>query len=459
MKEINIELLKKFNQPGPRYTSYPTAPMFSPLFTAEDFEKEIIETNLPNEISPLSLYFHFPYCEKLCYFCGCNMLVTKNRGAIGKYNEYLKREIDRLAPLIADTRKVEQMHFGGGTPSYLSPAEIREIGAFIKSRFNFSEDLEASVEIDPRGLTPEHLEAFREIGFNRTSFGVQDFNLQVQEAINRVQSEEITRQTIEWARKLGYKSVNLDLIYGLPFQTLETFQTTVEKVIDIRPERIAVFNYAHVPWLKKHQNVIPANALPNADNRLQILKMTIETLVAAGYEYIGMDHFALPTDELAVAKKNNTLYRNFQGYSTKAGCDVYAFGVSAISQFRNIYAQNLKSLPEYFARVDENKPATNVGYRMTADDHIRKETIMQLMCHLEIDKRGIGQKFGIDFEEYFAADLPKLQQFIDENLLENTSEKIKIKDAGILIIRNVAMCFDAYLEQMVKEKPVFSKTV
>ena len=342
--DIDIELLKRFNQPGPRYTSYPTAPVFSDKFTAEDFEREIIETNREANQGDISLYFHFPYCEKLCYFCGCNMMVTRKRGAISTYNDYLKREIELLLLHISQARKVEQMHWGGGTPSYLTPAEILDIGEFIKARFNFAEDIEASVEIDPRGLTREHMEAFARVGFNRTSFGVQDFNLQVQETINRVQSEEITRQTVNWARELGFKSINLDLIYGLPHQTIESFAETVEKVIDISPNRIAVFNYAHVPWLKKHQSVMPEEAMPSPDERLNILKMTIEKLTGAGYEYIGMDHFAKPTDELAIAQKNNTLYRNFQGYSTKAGADVYAFGLSAISQFRDVYAQNLKNL-------------------------------------------------------------------------------------------------------------------
>ena len=457
--KIDIDVLKKFNQPGPRYTSYPTAPLFSPEFTAADYTREIIETNSESATGDLSLYFHFPFCEKLCYFCGCNMMVTQNRQMIREYNDYLKKEIELLLPLISKNRKTEQMHWGGGTPSYLYPEEIRDIGNYIKSKFDFADDIEASVEIDPRGLAREHLEAFREIGFNRTSFGVQDFNLQVQEAINRVQSEEITRQTVLWARELGFESINLDLIYGLPYQTLESFAVTVEKIIDISPNRIAVFNYAHVPWLKKHQNVIPSEALPSPDERLSILKMTIEKLMNAGYEYIGMDHFAKPTDELAIAQKNNTLYRNFQGYSTKAGCDVYAFGLSAISQFQNIYAQNLKNLKDYYKRVDEGFAATNVGYRMTADDHIRKETIMQLMCHLEIDKRDIEAKFNINFESYFADDIAKLDVFLRDGLLENNAEKIKVVGSGILIIRNVAMCFDAYLERMMKEKPVFSKTV
>ncbi|CAN5748060.1 oxygen-independent coproporphyrinogen III oxidase [soil metagenome] len=387
------------------------------------------------------------------------MMVSKNRDHIREYNDYLKREIDNLAPQISKNRKAAQMHWGGGTPSYLYPQEIRDIGGYIRAKFDFAEDLEASVEIDPRGLTREHLEAFREIGFNRTSFGVQDFNLKVQEAINRVQSEEITRQTVEWARELGFESINLDLIYGLPHQTLESFAVTVEKIIDISPNRIAVFNYAHVPWLKKHQNIIPDSALPSPDERLQILKMTIEKLISAGYEYIGMDHFAKPTDELAVAQKNNTLYRNFQGYSTKAGCDVYAFGLSAISQFQNIYAQNLKNLKDYYKRVETGFATTNVGYRMTDDDHIRKETIMQLMCHLAIDKRSIEEKFNINFEDHFADSIKKLDVFIADNLLENTAEKIKIVGAGKVVIRNIAMCFDAYLEKMIKEKPVFSKTV
>ena len=457
--EIDLEILKKYNQPGPRYTSYPTAPLFSSDFTARDFTREIIETNRETA-SDISLYFHFPFCESLCYFCGCNMMVSRDRTLIREYNERLKKEIETLAPLISQNRKVSQMHWGGGTPSYLTPDEILDIGEFIKSKFNFADDIEASVEIDPRGLTRAHVEAFREIGFNRTSLGVQDFNPQVQETINRIQPEDITRQTIEWARELNFGSINLDLIYGLPFQTLESFRQTVEKVIDISPDRIAVFNYAHVPWLKKHQNIFKTETMPTPDERLVILKQTIEQLVQNGYEYIGLDHFAKPTDELAIAQKNNTLYRNFQGYSTRAGTDVYAFGVSAISQFQNIYAQNLKNIKDYYARIETDEAATNVGYLMTFDDHVRKETIMQLMCHLQIDKRAIEQKFGIDFESYFAADLPKLAPFIVDDLLENNSERIFIKGAGKLIIRNVAMCFDAHLAEMTKvNKPVFSKTV
>ena len=457
-KSIDFDVLKRFNQQGPRYTSYPTAPMFTTDFTADDFRNEVVATNEDND-RPLSLYLHFPFCAKLCYFCGCTMRVTHDRKLISQYNDYIKRELDIIAPLVSRNRKVLQMHWGGGTPSYLLPEEIREIGDYIKERFTFDQDIEASVEIDPRNMVRDHIEAFADAGFNRTSFGVQDFNLQVQQAINRVQSEEITRQVVIWAREFGFQSINLDLIYGLPYQTLDTFAETVDKVVDISPERIAVFNYAHVPWLKKHQAVMNQDAMPSPDQRLAILEMTSKKLADAGYEYIGMDHFAKPTDELAIAQKEGTLYRNFQGYSTKAGADLYAFGMSAISQFENIYAQNNKDFKEYYAAVDAGRPATRVGYRMTADDHIRKEVIMQLMCDLELDKRQIEKKFGINFEEYFRHDIPKLDQFIGEGLLTNDADKIRVLGSGILIIRNIAMCFDAYLEEMMRTRPVFSKTV
>lgn len=459
MKQIDFDILKKFGTVGPRYTSYPTAPLFSADFTDVDLENEIIATNLDPLAGDISLYFHFPYCAKLCYFCGCNMKVTKDRKKIADYNDYLKREVLRVRPLIGVQRKVEQMHWGGGTPSYLTPEEIRDIGDIIKTQFEFTDDAEISVEIDPRGLEREHLETFREAGFNRTSFGVQDFDHRVQEAINRIQPEEMTRQTVAWTRELGFGSLNLDLIYGLPFQTPASFADTVKKVIEISPDRIAVFNYAHVPWLKKHQNIMPADEMPDADERLNILRETTEMLTSAGYEYIGMDHFAKPTDELAIAQKNNTLYRNFQGYSTKAGLDVYAFGVSSISQFSGVYAQNVKSLPEYFERVDAGRIATNVGYRLTDDDKLRREVISQIMCHLEIDKRKIERDFAIDFDRYFADDLPKLDKFIEQDLVEVSADKITLVGSGILVIRNIAMCFDAHLEKMMKEKPVFSKTV
>lgn len=458
-KSIDFDVLKRFNQPGPRYTSYPTAPLFSTAFSHEEFRDEIARTNSDGASKPISLYFHFPFCAKLCYFCGCNMRVTQDRSIVRNYLDHLKIEIDLISKMIASGRQAIQLHWGGGTPTHLDPEEILEIGAYIRERFEFAPDIEASVEIDPRNLNETHLDALAAVGFNRTSFGVQDFNSEVQEAINRVQSEEITRQTFDWARDKGFSSINLDLIYGLPFQTVGSFADTVDKVIDISPDRLAVFNYAHVPWLKKHQAVMPSDAMPSPDERLAILEMTIEKLVSAGYEYIGMDHFAKPTDELAVAQKNGTLYRNFQGYSTRSGADVYAMGVSAISQFENVYAQNKKDLGDYYGRIASGTLPTSVGYRLTADDQIRKEVIGQLMCNLEIDKSAVGERFAIEFDVYFARDLPKLDVFASEGLVQNNRHKIRVTGSGILIIRNIAMCFDAHLEKMMSEKPIFSKTV
>jgi len=357
--------------PGPRYTSYPTAPVFSPRFDSREYFNEIVRTNSASEQSPISLYVHLPFCDTLCYFCGCTMKITRRISRISEYNDYVMKEAGMIAPMVNSGRKVVQLQWGGGTPSYLNPDEILDLGNFIKDRFNYADDIEAGVEIDPRGLTFDHINAFREVGFNRISMGVQDFNLKVQESVNRVQPEEITIDAVEWSRKSGFQSINLDLIYGLPFQTVETFADTVDKIIRISPDRIAVFHYAHVPWLKPHQKIIDEKTLPSAEVKLEIFKMTIEKLIRAGYWNIGMDHFAKPSDELYLAQKNKTLYRNFQGYSTKAGCDLYGFGISAIGHFHNTYQQNNKNIRDYYKLLDQGIPATHAGYRMTQDDHIR----------------------------------------------------------------------------------------
>lgn len=456
---VDIELLRKYSAPGPRYTSYPTAPSFSTSFGVKEYVKAIEESNGPESNSPISLYFHFPFCDTLCYFCGCTMLVTHSREQISEYNRYLKREIEMVAPMVSRRRRVVQLHWGGGTPSYLNPDEISDVGAFIRERFNYDPDIEAGVEIDPRGLTREHMKALREIGFNRISMGVQDFDIRVQEAVNRVQPETITRDAVNWSRELGFHSINLDLIYGLPFQTMGSFEKTVDTVIDISPDRIAVFNYAHVPWLKPHQKLIHPEDLPATDLKLEIFKMTTEKLLNAGYWNVGMDHFAKQTDELAVAQRNGTLYRNFQGYSTRAGCDLYGFGMSAIGHFKETYQQNVKNIREYYEILDKNTLATRVGYRMTPDDHIRKEVIMRVMCDMEIRKKEIEKQFGIDFDDYFAKSFSKLETFVDDRLVTLHDDRIVVNGMGRLVIRNIAMCFDAYLDQMIKEKPIFSKTV
>jgi len=458
-KEVDIKVLKKYDKPGPRYTSYPTAPLFTENFGKEEYKEEIVRTNKGTGAPDLSLYFHFPFCDTLCYFCGCTMLITHDRNRISDYNDYIKKEIDITAPLVSKERKVAQLHWGGGTPSYLTPDEIRDVGAYTMKNFNFHDDIEASVEVDPRGFTRDHMVAFAEAGFNRISMGVQDFDPTVQKIVNRIQGENITRNVVDWARELGFKSINLDLIYGLPYQSVKEFEKTLDIIIDISPERLAVFNYAHVPWLKKHQNVITADMLPAPDTKLEILKMTIEKLIDAGYEYIGMDHFSKPTDELSIAQKNKTLYRNFQGYSIKSGCDVYAFGMSAISQFQNIYAQNYKSLQDYIDRINTGEFATRVGYRMTEDDQIRKYTIMRLMCDMELTKRDVENKFSINFDEYFENSLKKLDEFIEGGFIAAENGTLKIQGNGRLIIRNIAMCFDAYIDKMMAEKPIFSRTV
>ncbi len=459
IKNIDIQLIKKYDRPGPRYTSYPPAPAFTSDFTANDFLKALKQNNTPESTGEISLYYHIPFCDTLCYFCGCNMLITHSRERIAEYLAYLKREMELSSAHFNVNRRIGQLHWGGGTPSYLTPEEIVTLANSIKEHFTLSPGVEASVEIDPRGLTFEHMQAFRSSGFNRVSMGVQDFEPKVQEAVNRVQPEEITRDAVNWSRKLGFQSINLDMIYGLPYQTLESFENALRKIIDISPERIAVFNFAHVPWLKSHQKLIDKETLPAPEVKLEILKMTIELLTSSGYVYIGMDHFAKPDDELTVAQQQKTLYRNFQGYSTHSGADLYAFGNSGISQFNHVYAQNYKSLKDYYTAIDEDRFPTVLGYKMTDDDIVRQHVIMRLMCDMELDKREVEKKFEVDFDKYFASAFPKLEEFVHDDLLELTQDKIVVKNMGRLVIRNIAMAFDAYLEKMMKEKPIFSRTV
>jgi oxygen-independent coproporphyrinogen-3 oxidase len=457
-ERIDTDLLKKYSRPGPRYTSYPTAPVFSEDFTADDYLEEIRRTNSLRQPPPLSLYFHIPFCDTLCYFCGCNMMVTRDRAKINQYVQYVKKEMDLLRPLIADDRMVSQIAWGGGTPTYLHPDEIRDLAQHTRELFPFDPNIEAGVEIDPREMTRDHLVALKEGGFNRISMGVQDFNPKVQEAVNRIQPEDMTRQVLDWAHEVGFDSVNLDLIYGLPFQTVDSFEETLERIIDIDPDRIAVFNYAHVPWMKKHQSLIREEDLPTPEEKLRITVRTIERLNEAGYLYIGMDHFAKPDNELAVAQANKSLYRNFQGYTTHAGTDLYGFGITSIGQFDRMYAQNLKTLNEYYASIDAGRPATHVGYRLSDDDLLRRDVIMKLMCDFEIDKRAIEKEWNIVFDEYFADAYDRLQELVDDGLATVTDERITVDGMGILVIRNAAMAFDAYLPKQT-EKPLFSKTV
>ena len=453
---IDYKLIKKYDRPGPRYTSYPTAPHFSENFDREKYEEELQKAN--DEKRELSLYVHLPYCDTLCYFCGCNMIVSNNRKRIHSYEEYVKREIDLLREKLNPERKVVQLHWGGGTPTHLKPDEIYDLGTHIRNSFDFADDAEVSCEIDPRGMTKEHVSALRESGFNRVSMGVQDFNEKTQIAVNRIQPENITVQVIDWARELGFISVNIDLMYGLPFQTPETFSETLDKIIDISPDRIAVFNYAHVPWLKKHQALIRTEDLPKPEVKLELLKLSIEKLTDAGYVFIGMDHFAKPDDELSVALREKKLYRNFQGYSTRSGADLHAAGITGISQFGRIYAQNQKAEKPYYADLEQNKLPIAKGYYLNDDDVLRRKVIMKIMCDFELDFREIENEFGIDFEKYFAWGLKNIREMIDDELVEIQDKKLIVKNTGRLLIRNVAMNFDAFIEKNI-DNTKYSRTV
>ncbi|MGB5850310.1 MAG: oxygen-independent coproporphyrinogen III oxidase [Ignavibacteriaceae bacterium] len=458
MFEIDLKKFKKYDKPGPRYTSYPTAPQFNEGFTNEDYVDEIVKTNYGESLPDLSLYFHLPYCDTLCFFCGCNMLITRNRERIQEYIKYVQKEIDLLRTYLLPDRKVAQHHWGGGTPTHLNPDEINLLASYISNSFEFNEDSENSCEIDPRELTKAHLEALRNNGFNRISMGVQDFNEKVQKAVNRIQPEDITRQAVEWIRELGYQSINLDLIYGLPFQTAKSFADTVDKIIDISPDRIALFNYAHVPWMKKHMALIHEEDLPTPEVKLEILKSSIEQLTDAGYVFIGMDHFAKPDDELSIALKEKNLYRNFQGYSTNAGTDLYAMGITSISQLKNIYAQNYKTEKQYYKSLDDGIIPTAKGYRLTEDDHIRHDVIMRLMCNFELYFKSIEDAFNIKFKEYFNWGLKNLKEMEEDELIVMNDDGIIVKDLGRLLIRNIAINFDGYIERK-EDTAKYSRTV
>lgn len=447
MFEVDLTKFKKYDKPGPRYTSYPTAPHFNELFTSSDFLDEVIKTNAGDNKRPLSLYFHLPYCDTLCFFCGCNMIITRSRDRVNEYIKYVKKEIDLLRGYLHPERKVTQLHWGGGSPTHLTPDEIANLASYINQSFLFDSNSENGCEIDPRGLSKEHLAALWNNGFNRISMGVQDFDDKVQKAVNRIQPEDITLQTINWVRELGYQSINLDLIYGLPFQSVESFAPTVDKIIKLSPDRIAVFNYAHVPWMKKHQALIRPEDLPTPEVKLEILKMTTEKLISAGYVFIGMDHFAKPGDELAIALQEKKLYRNFQGYSTHAGTDLYAFGITAISQLENVYAQNYKTEKEYYKSLDEESLPVCKGYRLSSDDVLRRYVVMKLMCDFELSFEPVEKKFDINFKEYFAWGLNNLKEMGNDNLIEILPGKIEVKPMGRFLIRNIAMNFDGYIER------------
>jgi oxygen-independent coproporphyrinogen-3 oxidase len=438
---VNLDLVKKYNVAGPRYTSYPPATKFTEAFKWPELADKISVNNHAER--DLSIYFHIPFCETLCWFCGCTTVITKDHAQGTPYLNYLEREVAQMAARLNPRRKVVQLHWGGGSPTFLAPDEIRKLGGIIHKHFKFSDDIEAGVEIDPRRLTRDHIVALREIGFNRASLGVQDFDPQVQEAIHRIQPRDLTQQTLDWARELGFGSVNFDLIYGLPHQTADSFNRTLDIVSAMSPDRVAVFSYAHVPWVKPAQKILEQKILPTAEVKLQLLKNVIERLTENNrYVYIGMDHFARPDDELTVAQRNKTLQRNFQGYSTRGTADIYSFGMSAISQIPDAYWQNEKELPDYYAALDAGKAPLTRGYLLTDEDKIRRETIMRVMCDLSLDYAAMSQRLGLDFARHFASELAALEPFEADGLVRRSPASLEVTDTGRLFIRNIAMCFD-----------------
>jgi oxygen-independent coproporphyrinogen-3 oxidase len=438
---VDLALVEKYNQPGPRYTSYPPATKFTGDIPWERLAERIAANNQTGR--DLSLYFHIPFCETLCWFCGCTTVITLNHDQGLDYVETLGREVATMAARINPKRQAVQLHFGGGSPTFLRPAELRRLGEIIHRHFHLAPDIEASVEVDPRRLTRDHLVALREIGFNRASMGVQDFNPRVQEAVHRLQPVEMTRQAVDWMRELGFASINLDLIYGLPHQTVESFDHTLDIVLGMQPDRLAVFSYAHVPWIKPAQKILQSKILPPPEVKLQILKRIIERLTENDrYVYIGMDHFARPTDELAVAQRHKQLQRNFQGYSTRAGSDIYAFGMSSISQIPDAYWQNEKELPPWRAAVDAGRVPLHKAYLVTEEDRLRRETIMRVMCDLSLDFAAMSRRLGVDFPTHFATELQSLADLEADGLVRRVPGGIEVTDAGRLFIRNIAMRFD-----------------
>lgn len=454
---FNNDLIKKYDKSGPRYTSYPTAIQFTEGFTEEDYFQQVKLSNERN--TPLSLYFHIPFCDTICYYCGCNKIVTKNRNHAQPYLDAVYKELKLQGDLFKATRIVKQLHWGGGTPTFISHEQMTELMQQTRRHFTLLDDDsgEYSIELDPREVNAGSINLLRKLGFNRISLGVQDFNPKVQQAVNRIQSFKETQEVILAARKNQFHSISLDLIYGLPFQTEQSFSETVDKVLDLEPDRLSVFNYAHLPEMFKTQRQINSEDLPSAEDKLAILQNVTNKLIDAGYEYIGMDHFAKPTDELAVAQKQRKLYRNFQGYSTNSDCDLVALGITSIGKVADSYSQNIKTIKEYTAVVDSGKLPVYRGIRLTTDDILRREVINQLICHFELNFKEIESAFEINFSKYFAGELEQINEMQKDSLLELTADRILVLPEGKMLIRNICMVFDIYLKNNKTQR--FSKTI
>lgn len=454
---FNNDLIKKYDKSGPRYTSYPTAIQFTEEFNEESYYQQVKLSNERN--TPLSLYFHIPFCDTICYYCGCNKIVTKNRNHAQPYLDAVYKELALQGELFKATRIVNQLHWGGGTPTFISHQQMTELMQQTRRHFTLLDDDsgEYSIELDPREVTISSVGLLRKLGFNRISLGVQDFNPKVQQAVNRIQSYKETRDVVVAARKNNFHSISLDLIYGLPFQTVESFSETVDKVLELEPDRLSVFNYAHLPTMFKTQRQINDFDLPSSEDKLAILQHVTNKLIDAGYEYIGMDHFAKPEDELAIAQKEKKLYRNFQGYSTNSDCDLVALGITSIGKVADSYSQNIKTIKEYTDVIETGHLPVFRGVQLSDDDVLRREVINQLICHFELDFKEIEDAFSINFSDYFTNELEQLSEMQTDSLLELSEEKIIVLPEGKMLIRNICMVFDIYLKENKGQR--FSKTI
>lgn len=441
-------LVEKYDRPGPRYTSYPTAPQFHAAFAEDDYRAAAARSNAAEAPKPLSAYVHIPFCESLCYYCACNKIITHNRDRAAEYLGWLKHEIALQGALFDDSRRMTQLHLGGGTPTYLSNDQLAELMEVLDDAFHFAapEAREFSLEVDPRTVTAGQIHELRALGFNRLSFGVQDFDPDVQQAVNRVQSEAEVVALMQAARDAAFDSISVDLIYGLPLQTVASFDTTLDKIIALKPDRIATYSYAHLPSLFKSQRLIRPEDMPPPERKLELLELIIRRLTAAGYVYIGMDHFALPDDELARARDNGTLQRNFQGYSTHADCDLIGLGVTAIGKVGDTYSQNVKETAQYQHRLENGRLPVMRGYRLSADDHLRRDVIGALMCHGQLDFAAVEAAHEIDFTGYFDDALEALSEMQADGLVHVDGRRLDVLPAGRLMMRNLAMAFDAYLQ-------------
>ena len=445
--EISEELVRKFDKLGPRYTSYPTADRFHAAFTEQTYRGYLEQRAGHSSNPPLSLYVHLPFCESLCYFCACNKIITKDHARVAEYLRYLDKEMALVASRLGTDRKTVQLHLGGGTPTFFNADELGQLMAMLRRHFDFTPDAELGVEIDPRTVLPGTLTMLAGLGFNRNSFGVQDFDPAVQQAVNRIQPLDMVERAVQESRKAGFQSINADLIYGLPKQTLESFGRTLDSLIALSPDRIALYNYAHLPQRFKAQRLIVASDLPSAEARLQIFLMSMRRLLDAGYVYIGLDHFSKPDDELNKARLDKSLHRNFQGYTTRAECDLIGFGVSAISKVGNSYSQAVRTVNAYYQHLDAGMLPIEKGFELSQDDVLRRDIIMTLMCSAPVEVDAVNRQYGIDFNTYFAPELTRLKPYEDAGLITIDPTAIRITPKGRLFVRASGMVFDSYLGQ------------